>query len=336
MAISSLNEIRHSSKDQTKKKLTDILTKIFRLGSNDLDFGIYKILNYKKNEIQNFINNDLIKEITNQLNLMGMEEQKNLQLELENTKKQLIELGIHDYEKNQKYQEVKTRLNKRMISAEQEILIYNHVHTFFSRYYDAGDFFSKRRYGANERYVIPYGGEEVMMHWANSDQYYIKTTEAFNKFSFDISGLTVNFRVVEAEEEKGNTKSRTNRYFFVASRDTCKRHDNELDIFFEFRAQTDTENKTNKRPTQDKINGKNIQRIQKALEKHKEAKILFREKDGKTPLSKNLHKYTKKNTMDYFIHKDLESFLCRELDAYIKKRGHKSERCVQFQLGWLW
>ena len=110
-----------------------------------------------------------------------------------------------NYEKNQKYQEAKTRLNKRTISTEREILIYNHVYTFFSRYYDAGDFFSKRRYGANERYVIPYDGEEVIMHWANNDQYYIKTTESFNKFSFAVTGLTVNFRVVETDEEKWET-----------------------------------------------------------------------------------------------------------------------------------
>ena len=45
---------------------------------------------------KNFISKDLIKEITDQLNLMGIEEQKNLQLELENIKKQLIKLDIHE------------------------------------------------------------------------------------------------------------------------------------------------------------------------------------------------------------------------------------------------
>ena len=116
----------------------------------------------------------------------------------------------------------------------------------------------------------------------------------------------------------GNIKSSKNRYFFVASRDICKLHDGNIDIFFEFRAQTDAENKTSKRPKQDKINEENLQRIQKALCKHKETNILFREKDGETLLGKNLRKYTKKNTADYFIHKDLGGFLHRELDVYIK------------------
>ena len=35
-------------------------------------------------------------------------------------------------------------------------------------------------------------------------------------------------------------------------------------------------------------------------------------------LAGQLNNYTKKNTFDYFIHKDLGGFLTRELDFYIK------------------
>ena len=52
--------------------------------------------------------------------------------------------------------------------------IFNHLHGFFSRYYQDGDFISKRRYSKNQRYAIPYNGEEVYLHWANSDQYYVQ------------------------------------------------------------------------------------------------------------------------------------------------------------------
>lgn len=51
-----------------------------------------------------------------------------------------------------------------------EVAVHNHLYTFLSRYYDNGDFISKRRYGRKERYAIPYNGEEVYLHWANSDQ----------------------------------------------------------------------------------------------------------------------------------------------------------------------
>ena len=35
-------------------------------------------------------------------------------------------------------------------------------------------------------------------------------------------------------------------------------------------------------------------------------------------LAKYIQQYTARNTMDYFIHKDLGGFLKRELDFYIK------------------
>jgi len=47
--------------------------------------------------------------------------------------------------------------------------------------------------------------------------------------------------------------------------------------------------------------------------------IVPTDKNGqRTLLDKRLNEYTAKNTFDYFIHKDLEAFLRRELDFYIK------------------
>ena len=42
--------------------------------------------------------------------------------------------------------------------------IFNHLFTFFSRYYDGGDFLSKRRFSKRQKYAIPYNGEEVYLH----------------------------------------------------------------------------------------------------------------------------------------------------------------------------
>ena len=40
--------------------------------------------------------------------------------------------------------------------------------------------------------------------------------------------------------------------------------------------------------------------------------------NGVTTLKKHLRTYTRRNTADFFIHKDLKQFLNRELDVYIK------------------
>ena len=42
------------------------------------------------------------------------------------------------------------------------------------------------------------------------------------------------------------------------------------------------------------------------------------ERDNRTLLSKYIDRFTKRYTTDYFIHKDLYGFLCRELDFYLK------------------
>ncbi|MGC7980907.1 site-specific DNA-methyltransferase, partial [Salmonella enterica] len=83
-----------------------------------------------------------------------------------------------------KVQEIQKKLSTITSGAsEHENAVFSHLLTFFSRYYDNGDFISKRRYKGNT-YAIPYAGEEVMLHWANKDQYYIKSGENFANYSF--------------------------------------------------------------------------------------------------------------------------------------------------------
>ena len=72
--------------------------------------------------------------------------------------------------------------------AEAEADVYSHLADFFGRYYREGDFMSLRRYsgGGRPTYLIPYDGEEVKLHWANADQYYIKTTENYAAYAFSV------------------------------------------------------------------------------------------------------------------------------------------------------
>ncbi len=52
---------------------------------------------------------------------------------------------------------------------------------------------SGRRYKPGV-YALPYAGEEVKLHWANADQYYIKTTEYFRDYTFNLpSGKKAHF-----------------------------------------------------------------------------------------------------------------------------------------------
>jgi len=339
--------ISHSSSayngNELKERLRKKLREIFQFESEDLDFGIYRIMNYKRKEIEKFIEEELIKEIKKQLMLLSEEEKKEIEEKLKEisskngVKKYLEALQKGDEERAKiyredfakdvnEYEQLKKQLEEIKISEDLEKAIYNHLINFFSRYYDNGDFISKRRYGKNEKYVIPYNGEEVLLYWANKDQYYIKTTEYFRRYTFKVKGLTVNFRVVEAEEEKGNIKAPEKKFFVLNEKifdfDEEKR---ELNIYFEYRELTEEEEEKYKHGqsvSQDKINEEIVKILKEKIEK-KFAELFAlvdesKEDYKKYYLGKHLYKYTRKNTTDYFIHKDLKGFLERELDFYIK------------------
>ncbi|ACN99106.1 modification methylase, type III R/M system [Sulfurihydrogenibium azorense Az-Fu1] len=319
-----------------QEKLKEKLREIFQFESEDLDFGIYRIMNYKRKEIEEFIEKELIGEIRKQLKLAGEEEIKKVKEEFEKIKQKAkdnlgedafengeLKEGFKDTPLGKKYYEKKKQLQEIKISEDLEREIYNHLINFFSRYYDKGDFISKRRYGKNEKYVVPYNGEEVLLYWANKDQYYIKTTEYFRRYTFKSKeGLTVNFRVVEAEEEKGNIKSPEKKFFVLDEKvfdfDEDKK---ELNIYFEYRGLTQEEEEKYKHgqsASQDKINEETVRILEEKIPQNSLARLIFEKEGDKTLIEKHLYRYTRRNTTDYFIHKDLKGFLERELDFYIK------------------
>src|SRR5699024_11000039 len=127
---------------------------------------------------------------------------------------------------------------------------------FFRRYYHEGDFLSLRRY-KKDVYAIPYEGEEVKLHWANADQYYVKTSEYFQDYSFKLpSGKTVHFKLVEASTEQNNNKEQEDKYrrFILYEEEPINEVNDELYIFFEYKA-------PERRQTQQKINESTMERL---------------------------------------------------------------------------
>lgn len=268
---------------QYEQKFRDILAEILQLDQAELDFGIYRIMNQKRKDIEAFLNNRLVPEVT-------------------------------------KILKAQTAAGTDISAMENEV--FSHLAKFFSRYYEGGDFISKRRY-KDDAYAIPYSGEEVKLYWANADQYYIKTSEYFKNYSFVLptSRRKVHFVLRDADTEQNNNKAANNmeRRFQLCEEDCIAEEDGELNIFFTYELMP----KTTK---------------QDALIKDAEAKIISSFVEGKyadfaelvnekvpteknkerTLLMKHLQDYTAKNNFDYFIHKDLGGFLRRELDFYIK------------------
>lgn len=295
--------------NDNKEKLISKLKEMFQFGDSDLDFGIYRVLNCKRNEIENFIEKELPKQIENEVsqirgNLNSAELQK-----IDTQIASLIDMGIGGDAIAELQNKRKSLLNIDFDNIESSV--YNHLLNFFSRYYVDGDFISQRRY-KDGVYSIPYEGEEVKLHWANADQFYIKTSEYFKDYSFTTQyNQLVTFKLIDAQIENNNNKSVKPKRFQLCEEEPFLIKDNALYIRLQYK-EGDQKQESYIADIIREFNkfSKNCDLIWTKLIEVNANKTCL--------LEKHLKKYTAKNTFDYFIHKDLSKFLNRELDFYIK------------------
>jgi adenine-specific DNA-methyltransferase len=337
-------------------KLIRKLKELFQLDQPDLDFGLYRIMHARADEISQFLDSDLLPQVKDAFSQYKTTDKAELEKELQQAIEQANGLGV-DPETTAKAKELRQKIAEQGVDVtglEQEV--YDHLYKFFRRYYHGGDFLAKRVYKPGV-YAIPYEGEEVKLHWANKDQYYIKTSEYLRDYAFTLKPgaddpMRVHFRLVDAAEgEHGNVKDAEgkNRVFILAGEDFIAEEDGEagreLVIRFEYRpARMDdwpenietskkrspgkpTKKELEKPPVQDHLKAFATERIFSVAESDFERWLPELTKshikaDGEqadySRLTVHLKRYTAHNTFDYFIHKDLGGFLRRELDFYIK------------------
>jgi adenine-specific DNA-methyltransferase len=304
---------------QNLERLKCLLAELFQLDQAELDFGIYRIMNTKREEITRFLDNDLLPQVREVLSAYESESRSALEAELEKLKEQAKALGFEDPAQAPRVKELQARYNAAFDVEAAESEVFSHLYNFFRRYYQEGDFISLRRYKEGV-YAIPYEGEEVKLYWANHDQYYIKTSEYLRNYTFKLpSGRRVHFKLVEADTEKDNNRAINGkeRRFILSEKEPLAEENEELVIRFEYRP--DPENRK-----QADLNAAAVDRILKPTSgfdqwRHELAAPRPTEKNpSRTLLEKHLTDYTARNTFDYFIHKDLGGFLRRELDFYIK------------------
>ena len=317
----------------TLQKLQNLLQQLFRADAADLDFGIYRIINHRRDQLQAFIAeelptivNDALDENTETASAHeALDDIKNrvkdaFGEDVLDADGNLIDDTIRDRPLVKQYLEAKAQLGSPQTRDQRADAVFNHLWTFFSRYYDNGDFIPRRRYSQTERYAVPYNGEEVYLHWANRDQYYVKSGEHFSAYRFTSQGITVSFDLRDVDIEKDNVKGAKRFFIPIPDKTTYSPETNEIRIPFEYRPLTDEEKKRySGQKQQDKIIDTTEPEIMARLTGHYNAlSALDRQTAGETTLKKHLRTYTRRNTADFFIHKDLKGFLTRELDVYIK------------------
>ncbi len=323
---------QHKATEENIAKLKAKLRELFQLNRGDLDFGLYRIMALKSAEVEVFLEQHLLPQVTATLGDIATSDLFGLQTELDKWEGILRQAGVKNIADADKIKEINAQIKAAKRDQQTEADTYNHLYSFFSRYYDEGDFMSLRRYknDGKEAYAIPYNGEEVKLHWANSDQYYIKTTENYSAYVFTIDKTNqpcrVRFQIAEADNEKDNIQAvNGKKRFFVLAKNFISEEKATLTIRFDHRPLSAGEKlkyAQNGSRQQATINQDSEQRVLKKLAGDWFNRMLApcptAADETRTLLGKHITAYTSKNSFDYFIHKDLGGFLRRELDFYIK------------------
>ena len=267
---------------------------ILKLDAAELDFGIYRILNYRRAQVLTYLDDDLPHRIAQWCTTLALDG------------------------------------GQALVDTESANCYY-HLHTFFSRYWDEGDFIPRARRGGSAAYAVPYNGQDTHFHWATKGSHYIKSGELFSRFAYKDGPSEVRFSLERADTEKDNAKGSV-KHFFPA---TFKAVDGGFALQWQWRAATDAETKRYKNKSTPRsedegedadssddftTTGNTLQdRVLHAWLAGVDFKAALPPKAlDPLMLERNARRFVRKNTSDFFVHPQLGDFLLGELEVYLK------------------
>lgn len=333
-----------ASEEQTdpsveQAKFQELLRELFEFECAELDFGVYRIMNHKRDVVDRYITRELPGAIEQAVAQGALHTESERTRGFDEVRQQAIEafgedafapggdlLKYQDTPLGKKYTLWRRRAQHSESARDVRRDIYNHLYSFFSRYYQDGDFVPKRRYSWEHPYVVPYNGEEVHFHWANRDQYYVKAAEHFRDYSYRTdSGVSVRFSLRLAQVEQNDVQGEKRFFFPALEMSIWDRERRFLDLPFEYRSMTTRESKgLGKNRQQDAILEQAEASLSKALASEPEAlKALLDPRPGGPDVAPTLfafhaRRFARRKTSDFFIHRELNGFLTRELEYYLR------------------
>ena len=134
-----------TQQDHSQARFLGLLKRdILKLDLAELDFGIYRILNYRRTQVLAYLDDTLPGRIAAWTDALAKSS------------------------------------GSELASTEAENCYY-HLHTFFARYWDDGDFIPRARRGGSAAYAVPYNGQDTHFHWATKGSHYVKSGELFSR-----------------------------------------------------------------------------------------------------------------------------------------------------------
>ena len=267
----------------------------------ELDFGIYRILNYRRTQVLDYLDGTLPGRIS-------------------------------------QWTEALAAASGQGLAETEEANCYYHLHTFFARYWDDGDFIPRARRGGSSAYAVPYNGQDTFFHWATKGSHYVKSGELFSRYAYRDGAHEVRFTVEHADIDKDNAKGSAKQFFPSA----IKAHEGGFELRWQWRAATEAESKryksksagvaeapdTEGAPTDEDATPSGIAPTQGSTLQERALNAWLSGADFKSAkppkgldpalLASNARRFVRKNTSDFFVHPQLGVFLRGELEVYLK------------------
>jgi len=251
---------------------------------------VNRIINQRAIRIERFIDDQLPEIVNEGLELLSEEREQELREEFEEVCEDIRNDVGEDYidtdgnitqefpdipfaqELYDRHQELQDELDAAEAREEAEAEVFNDLYKFFNRYYIDGDFNPQLRTSNQEKYAIPYNGQEVVLHWVNENQYFVKQTELLRDYECQIDECDVTFEVDNSEAERGNTKK--DKYYLL-SQDPIEYTDseNQLTLYFEYRPLRDRTMKNTEYPREAGVSRKRFVRRSLGKSEIRSAKI---------------------------------------------------------------
>ena len=148
--------VEPATNNSNLQKFQRLLRELFQFDCADLDFGIYRIMNHKREAIEKFITEDLPERVAADLNRGRLAEQSQAIDDLDEARQKVVAalgegaldaggelVAFRDTPYGQEYLGVQKAAESGRSRQAIEANVYNHLYTFFSRYFQDGDFISK-------------------------------------------------------------------------------------------------------------------------------------------------------------------------------------------------
>jgi adenine-specific DNA-methyltransferase len=157
------------------KCLQGLLRELFQLDLADLDFGLYRIFKIKRQEVEEFLTQQIPDEVNKAFAEAAHTDKEKLAQQIEELAGKVRQTVADDailpsgepqaaYANIKivgEYREVRERLARVEASEAHRNDVFNHLYAFFSRYYDDGDFIPRRFFGSGPAAARPPQGPAV-------------------------------------------------------------------------------------------------------------------------------------------------------------------------------